>query len=128
MNDITLAIKVMTYDIDFAGIVSNISYVRWLEDLRLAVAEQRLALGDAFARGIAPVLMRTEIDYLAPVRYPDTVDGRMWMEQVGPIRWTLAAEFTSRATGRVTARARQSGVFISLATLQPIRLPKEYRP
>jgi acyl-CoA thioester hydrolase len=24
----------MTYEIDFAGVVSNIVYVRWLEDLR----------------------------------------------------------------------------------------------
>ncbi len=127
MNDITLAIKVMTYDIDFAGVVSNITYVRWLEDLRNVLAEQRLTLGDAFARGIAPTLMRTEIDYLAPARFPDTIDGRMWPEHMGRARWILAAEFTSRATGQVTARARQTGVFISLATLQPIRLPKEYR-
>jgi len=33
-------IKVATYDIDFAGIVSNISYIRWLEDLRLAWLEK----------------------------------------------------------------------------------------
>lgn len=127
MNDITLALKVMTYDIDFAGIVSNITYVRWLEDLRTALAEQRLSLGDAAARGIAPVLMRTEIDYLAPVRYPDTVEGRMWLGHAGPVRWALAAEFTSRATGQVTARARQTGVFVSLATLKPVPLPREYR-
>jgi len=29
------AIEIKTYDIDFAGIVSNIVYVRWLEDLAL---------------------------------------------------------------------------------------------
>ncbi len=29
-----LPIKVMTYDIDFAQIVHNAVYIRWLEDLR----------------------------------------------------------------------------------------------
>lgn len=127
MDSITLAFKVMTYDIDFAGVVSNITYVRWLEDLRNLLAERRLTLGDAFARGITPVLMRTEIDYLAPVRFPDTVDGRMWPEHMGRARWVLTAEFTSCATGQVTARARQTGVFVSLETLKPVPLPAEYR-
>lgn len=126
MDSITLAFKVMTYDIDFAGVVSNITYVRWLEDLRNLLAEGRLTLGDAFARGIAPTLTRTEIDYLTPVRFPDTVDGRMWPEKMGRARWVLAAEFTSRSTGQVAARARQTGVFVSLETLRPVPLPPEY--
>ena len=28
-------LPIRTYDIDFAGIVSNIVFIRWLEDLRL---------------------------------------------------------------------------------------------
>lgn len=117
MQTIQHEFRVMTYDIDFAGIVSNISYVRWLEDLRNLFAEQALSIGDALGRGIAPALMHTEIDYLAPVRFPDIVTGRMW----------LAAEFQSQGTGQVVARARQTGVFIALKTLRPVRLPEEYR-
>ena len=33
--EIALDLPIKTYDIDFAGIVSNIVYIRWLEDLRL---------------------------------------------------------------------------------------------
>lgn len=33
--NLDMPITVKTYDIDFMGIVSNISYVRWMEDLRL---------------------------------------------------------------------------------------------
>ncbi len=42
-------------------------------------------------------------------------------------RWELAAEFSSQASGAVCARARQTGVFVSLATLRPVPLPLEYR-
>ena len=127
MQIIQHSFKVMTYDIDFAGIVSNISYIRWLEDLRNLFAEQSLSLGDAFQRGIAPALMHTEIDYLAPVRFPDTVIGRMWLSEQGRIKWVLPAEFESQATSKIVARAKQIGVFVALETLRPVRLPKEYR-
>ena len=119
--------RVMTYDIDFAGIVSNISYIRWLEDLRNLFAEQALSLGEAVQRGIAPALMHTEIDYLAPVRFPDRVTGRMWLAESSRIRWVIAAEFQSQASGRLVARARQSGVFLALDSLRPVRLPQEYQ-
>jgi acyl-CoA thioester hydrolase len=127
MQMVEHSFRVMTYDIDFAGVVSNISYIRWLEDLRNLFAEQTLSLGDAFQRGIAPTLMRTEIDYLAPVRFPDVVSGQMWLAEHGRSKWEVAAEFQSQATGQLVARARQIGVFVSLDTLRPVRLPKEYQ-
>jgi acyl-CoA thioester hydrolase len=127
MQTVQHSFRVMTYDIDFAGIVSNISYIRWLEDLRNLFAEQALSIGDALQRGIAPALMRTEIDYLAPVRFPDIVTGRMWMTEQGRSKWVLAAEFQSQGTNQIVARAKQIGVFISLETLRPVRLPEEYR-
>lgn len=127
MQTIQHEFRVMTYDIDFAGIVSNMSYIRWLEDLRNLFAEQALSIGDALQRGIAPALMRTEIDYLAPVRFPDTLTGRMWLGEHGRSKWGLAAEFQSQGMGQVVARARQTGVFVALQTLRPVRLPEEYR-
>ena len=127
MQTIQHEFRVMTYDIDFAGIVSNISYIRWLEDLRNLFAEQTLSIGDALQRGIAPALMHTEIDYLAPVRFPDIVIGRMRLAEHGRSKWELAAEFQSQGTGQIVARARQTGVFIALETLRPVRLPEEYR-
>jgi len=127
MQTIQHNFRVMTYDIDFAGIVSNISYIRWLEDLRNLFAEQALSLGDAFQRGIAPALMHTEIDYLAPVRFPDTVAGRMWLAENIRTKWVLAADFQSQARAQLVARAQQSGVFVALGTLRPVRLPEEYQ-
>src|SRR5215207_9645300 len=127
MNQIQHSFPVMTYDIDFAGVVSNITYIRWLEDLRNFFAEEALLIGEAFKRGIAPTLMRTEIDYIVPVRFPDVVEGRMWLAEHGQAKWKLAAEFASRTTGVITARAYQIGVFVSLTTLRPVRLPDEFR-
>lgn len=118
---------VMTYDIDFAGVLNNGVYVRWLEDLRLMYADQILPLAEADQRGIVPTLSRTEIDYLAPVRFPDKVEGRMGMLEHGRARFILWGEFRSEARGLLTARARQVGVFVDRKTLRPAPLPEEFR-
>ncbi|HSN74366.1 MAG TPA: acyl-CoA thioesterase, partial [Anaerolineae bacterium] len=74
---ITLSIPVRTYDIDFVGIVSNIVFIRWLEDLRLQMLAEYFPLDTAMqAQGIAPLLLRTEIDYKRPVRLFDVLQGR----------------------------------------------------
>jgi hypothetical protein len=42
-------LPIRTYDIDFAGIVSNIVFIRWLEDLRLGLLDQVYPLTQALA-------------------------------------------------------------------------------
>jgi acyl-CoA thioesterase FadM len=82
--EITLPIVVRTYDIDFAGIVSNIVYIRWLEDLRLQLLAEYFPLDTAMqSMNIAPVLLRTEIDYKRAIRLFDAVQGRMWLAEAG---------------------------------------------
>lgn len=117
---------VMTYDIDFAGVLNNGVYIRWLEDLRMMFADQLLPLAEADKRGIVPTLSRTEIDYLAPVQFPDTLEGRMGMLEHGRARFVLWGEFRSQSKGLVTARARQTGVFVFRETLRPAPLPREF--
>ncbi len=118
---------VATYDIDFAGVLNNGVYIRWLEDLRLLFADQILPLAEADKRGVVPTISRTEIDYLAPVQFPDRVEGRMGLLQHGRARFILWAEFTSQGRGIVTARAKQTGVFVYRKTLRPAPLPEEFR-
>ena len=60
---VEIAFKVQTYDIDFAGIVSNITYIRWLEDLRLKVLEENYPILNMLDDGYAPFLARTDISY-----------------------------------------------------------------
>jgi hypothetical protein len=57
---VELQFKVQTYDIDFAGIVSNQVYIRWLEDLRLEFLDTYAPLDRLLADGLVPVLVSTE--------------------------------------------------------------------
>lgn len=116
------AIEIKTYDIDFAGIVSNIVYVRWLEDLRLALMAEVYPLARAVAEDVAPLLLETRITYERPLRLQDQVVGRIWAAGRTGARWHIGAEF--RVGGTVHARAEQTGLFIRLSTRKPVPPPK----
>lgn len=123
MEPIRLAFPVRTYDIDFAGIVSNIVYVRWLEDLRLELLARAYPLDRLVADGLGPVLLQTRIAYRDALTVHDRPEGRMWVEALGRVRWTVAAEFVTPGAGRVHATAAQTGLFVKLDTRRPVPIP-----
>ena len=69
-------LPIRTYDIDFAGIVSNIVFIRWLEDLRLGLLDRAYPLIQALADDVAPILLSTRITYRRPVTIADRLTGR----------------------------------------------------
>lgn len=115
-------IEIKTYDIDYAGIVGNIVYVRWLEDLRLAMMAEVYPLAQAVADDLAPVLLETRISYERPLTLADRVVGRIWAIAMTGVRWRIGAEF--RVGEAVHARAEQTGIFIRLSTRKPVPPPK----
>jgi acyl-CoA thioester hydrolase len=122
---VELDLPIRTYDIDFAGIVSNIVYVRWLEDLRLTMLEQHYrALPELLLTGIAPILTNTEINYQRQLTIHDRAIGRMWIEELGTLRCILAAEVVT--DGHSAAQAKQTVLFINLTTRRPVKIPQDF--
>jgi acyl-CoA thioester hydrolase len=119
------ALEIRTYDIDFAGIVSNIVFIRWLEDLRLALMDEAYPIATALAEGVAPLLLRTRIAYRRPVTIADRLEGRMWVPAMGKLRWQVAAVFVVGET--IAAAALQTGIFIRLADRRPVPPPAPLR-
>ncbi len=118
-------LRIQTYDIDFAGIVSNIVFIRWLEDLRLGLMEKAYPLIQALAEDVAPILLATRISYRRPVTIADRLVGRMRVAGLSRVRWRLAAEFT--VGGALHAEAEQEGFFMRLSTRRPIGIPEPIR-
>ncbi len=122
---VELNLPVRTYDIDFAGLVSNIVYIRWLEDLRLQILAEYLPLEQQLAQGYGPVLASTHIEYKLPLRLFDRPLGQMWLDNLGRTSWTVKAEIL--ANGQVAAVATQAGVFVDYTTMRPVSVPAELR-
>jgi acyl-CoA thioester hydrolase len=114
------------YDIDWGGIVSNIVYVRWLEDLRMELLRTNFPTYEVLAESLMPVLIRTEIDYRSALRFHDVCTGHIVVEGIGRVSMKLRAAFRKR-DGEIAAEARQTGVFVNSRTGRPVSLPAELR-
>jgi acyl-CoA thioester hydrolase len=114
-------IQIRTYDIDFMGVVSNIVYLRWLEDMRLLFLETWCPLQEQLDENITPVLTRTEIDYIAPLRMRDKPHANMWLKNMTRVRFSLEAEIT--VNGRTVMHAVQHGAYLSMHDLKPVPIP-----
>lgn len=122
---VTKEFVVRTYDIDFAGHVSNIVYIRWLEDLRFKMLAEYYPLEEQMQQGFAPILTRTNIQYKRAVRLFEPVVGAMWVSSIGAARILLASTFT--VNGEMSADVQQEATFAELATGRPIRIPDHMR-
>ncbi len=120
---VELVISVRTYEIDFAGIVSNIVYIKWLEDLRLKFLDEHLPFDEQFQQGFAPILTGTEIEYKRPIKLFDKVIGRLWLSSLGKLKWVVEAEIL--CNHEVAAIATQKGAFVNLNSGRPVPIPRE---
>jgi acyl-CoA thioester hydrolase len=123
--EISLELPIKTYDIDFAGIVSNIVYIRWLEDLRLKMFESNFPIEKLMSKGYCPIINSTQIKYQKALRLSDRPVGKMWMSQLGRLRCTLQAEIYLGQ--EIAAIATQVGFFMSLETMRPMAMPEEIK-
>ena len=114
-------IQINAYDIDAMGIVSNIVYVRWFEDLRMAFLNEHYPLAEMMAIKISPILMRTEIDYKVPLTIFDQPIGRCWMVKSGQSSWEMEFEI---ATDKVHCVGKQKGCFYDLKSKKVARIPE----
>lgn len=123
--EVNLEFPVRTYDIDYAGVVSNIVYIRWLEDLRLTILETYYPLEKLLEAGLAPTLVETRIRYHRPVTIQDRPAARMWVTRLSRLKFEFYAEF--KVGGEVVTTAEQVGCLIDLSSGRPARMPDEFR-
>lgn len=119
----SLQFQVKSYDVDYVGYVHNIVYIRWLEDLRLAMLEPYFSIQQCVESGISPIILRTCIDYKKPLRLSDGFTGSVWVSSLEGVRWGVQHELMHNGT--IIATAEQSGIFINLQTHRPVPVPKE---
>jgi acyl-CoA thioester hydrolase len=118
---VELNFDVKTYDIDFASMVNNIVYVRWLEDLRLHLLATYAPLKDQLSLGHGPILMKTTIEYKKPITIFDKPVGKMWLSELGAAHWAVSAEFW--VGDMAVCTAEQRGAYIDFAKAKPVPIP-----
>ena len=123
--EVEYKIKIMPYEIDVAGIVSNISYIRWLEILRVMILENHFPISQMFSDGLLPTLGKTEIVYLKPLVYSNQVTGKMWVSSISGKKVVADAEFL--VGDSIHATASQIGFFVDKKTMRSIAIPQNIK-
>jgi acyl-CoA thioester hydrolase len=119
---VELPISVRAYDVDALGIVSNIAYVRWFEDLRTAFLEVYMPMREMFAEGFSPILVHTDIRYHRPVTFNDRPVGRAWVEDLGRARWRMGLEIC--VGENICCSGKQEGLFVDIVRKRAVPVPE----
>ena len=122
---LTKEIPVNGYDIDVVGIVSNIVYIRWFEDLRMLFLDTHYPFRELLQENTSPVLKETHIDYKYPVTIQDRIQGHIWMSEVTKSKWKCSFEILGE--NRIHAVGSQVGYFINVERKRPVRIPEKFR-
>ncbi len=107
-------IAVKTYDIDVAGHVNNIAYIRWIEDLRSGLLDSRFPTGELLRRHLYSVVTSTRIRYRNQLKLGEGADGSIWIDSINHGVMNLKVIF--RKSGVIIATAEQSCVIMNLLT------------
>ncbi|RMG21163.1 MAG: acyl-CoA thioesterase [Bacteroidetes bacterium] len=118
-------IQVNGYDIDVLGIVSNIVYVRWFEDLRFHFLDTYWPFPEMLKQEQSPVLWHTQLTYKKPLTIFDRPQGHIWLQALSRSRWTVGLEVVSEKG--LHCQGEQSGYFIHTGRKRPVPIPEELR-
>ena len=80
LDIIEMSFVVNTYDIDVAGHVNNIVYIRWLEDMRIELFAKLFPLEKLLAINYYPVVASSEIKYKKQIKLFDKPVGKMLLQ------------------------------------------------
>jgi acyl-CoA thioester hydrolase len=122
----TLQLTAAPGDIDELGHVSNLVYLRWVQEVAQAHSSARGWTLDAY-RGLGAVFVvrKHEIEYLAPVVQGDEVELATWIASWRGPSSERHTRMKRVRDGREVARAVTHWVLVSMPDGRPRRIPPE---
>jgi acyl-CoA thioester hydrolase len=118
--------RVRHYECDAYGHVDNVSLVRYMQE---AAFDASAAAGYNLTRYAEMnrhwLIRETDIEYLRPLRYGDSVQVKTWVADFRRVRSRRAYELRDTSSGDLVARALTDWVFLDISTGRPTTIPAE---
>jgi acyl-CoA thioester hydrolase len=122
----TRVFRVRNYECDGYGHVSNANYLRYMQE---AATDASAAAGYDIERyntmGQYWLIRDTDIQYLAPLTYGDSVEVKTWVLDFRKVRSRRAYEMRNVATGEMVAKAITDWAYLDAGTGRPAAIPQE---
>jgi acyl-CoA thioester hydrolase len=116
-------IRIKAYEIDAMGIVSNIVYIKWFEDLRHLFLDKYFPYGEMLKENMSPILRKTEVHYKTPLTIQDAPTAKVWVSTMGKIKWQMT--FLIESNGKTNCTGTQEGCIVDIISKRPILMPKQ---
>lgn len=124
---IRIEVQVMFFDTDCGGVVSNISYLRFIETARTLLAEKLgLPLVEMSQSQRYPVVVRTEIDYRRGAKLADVLVVEGWLDKVDRARFWCAFRVTRKSDDALIVESRQMLALVQMPDAKLLRLPEDW--
>lgn len=118
--------RVRSYECDAYGHVNHANYLRYMQETAL---DASAAVGYDEARyeqlGHIWLIRETQIEYLHPLRFGDSVEVKTWVGDFRRVRSRRYYELRNAASEELVAQGSTDWVYIDRATLRPARVPPE---
>lgn len=120
----TTEISVRDYECDLEGIVNNAVYLNYLEHARHEfLKESGVSFSELHHRGLDPVVVRIEVDYLGSLVPGDVIEVHTRMSRKGMFRFIFNQQIVRTRDAVETTRAMVIGTFIQDG--RPVSPPEE---
>lgn len=120
------AFRVRSYECDAYGHVNHANYLRYMQE---AAFDASAAVGYDVARyralGQHWLIRETDVTYLRPLVYGDTVIVKTWVSDVRRVRSRRAYELRLAGSDEPVATATTEWVYLDTGTLRPATIPPE---
>jgi len=115
-------------DIDDLGHVSNLVYLRWVQDAAVAHSSSLGWDGDAYRRlGSVWVVRRHQIDYVQQVVAGERIEIATWVESWKGVSSVRRTSMRRAPAGPVVCTAATTWVFVDPTSGRPRKIPDQLR-
>lgn len=122
----SIRVPVTAQELDELQHVSNVVYVRWIQDVAVAHSEAvGLSLEVYRKLGAVFVVRRHEVDYLRPALAGDEVEVETRVVAKSSVTATRQTFIRRVADGQVLVQAQTQWAYVSTSTGRPVRIPPE---
>lgn len=122
-------VKVRNYEIDWQGIVHNAIYLHYFEIGRIEYLNRIGAKVDinAINNNAKVVLVRSEVDYVSPARYGDTLDVYSRISSIRNSSFIFEGILERDGTTAIVAENVAVHVWLNPHTGAPMPVPDDFR-
>lgn len=124
----TRSFRVRYYECDAYGHLNNANYLRYMQETAF---DASMAAGYGLERyqqmGTVWLIRESEVEFLEPIRYGDTVEVTSWVIDFQRVRSRRAYEFRREGEKDVVAKGVTEWVYLDDKTVKPAPIPQELK-